>query len=817
MRQKLFLLLALLVSTTMAWADDSGTCGDGVTWTLTGTTLTISGTGEGSGAMENYSTPNDQPWHSSRSSITAISIENGVTSIGDYAFAYCEKLASVNIPSSVTSIGYQAFYNCTNLASLTIPSSVKSIGDCVTGSCTALETITVEDLNTVYYSANNAIIEKDSKKLVAASKNTVIPDDVKSIGVNAFLGNTSLTSISIPNSVTIIEAGAFEGCTNLASVTIPASVTSIGGGAFNNCSSLASVYVLATTPPALGNYYVFYNNATGRKIYVPSDNLSAYQGATFWSSYSSDMVGYSSCGDNVYYALDGAKLTIFGNGAMADYENDSERPWHDSRSNITAISIENGVTSIGVNAFRNCDNASLTSITIPSSVTSIGNNAFSGCKKLASVTFAEGSQLTTIGYYAFSLCEKLASITIPNSVTSIEGSAFWYCSGLQSITIPASVTSIGTGVLSQCGSLETITVESGNEYYISETNALIEKSSFTLISGCKNTIIPSYVTSIGSYAFQGMSGLTSITIPNSVTSIGDEAFESCTNLASVTIPSSVTSIGDQAFFNRTCHASVTCWTTKVPSLELGVFDCCTNLTIYVLSDLVDDYQAAENWSSYADNIQAIGNPAAVTANAITGDFAGNWCTYYNSNANVQVDDNTTIYTISATSGTTATLSAVSNKIIKAGEGVILKSTASPITLTYTSTAATDADYESNLLEGFDATTTISTSAYANKVIYTLAKDNGLGLYKYYDNVSSEKYITNTTLGANKAFLPLDEAASASSFLFSMDDVTDVREKVTVNSEKLATAQWYTLDGRKLPGKPSQKGIYIMNGKKVIVK
>ena len=162
----------------------------------------------------------------------------------------------------------------------------------------------------------------------------------------------------------------------------------------------------------------------------------------------------------------------------------------DAESDITEITIPEGVTSIGGSAFYGCSN--LTSVTIPDSVTSIGGSAFSGCSSLTSITIPEG--VTSIGKWAFADCSNLTSVTIPDGVTSIAGGAFCNCSSLTSITIPDSVTSIG-----------------------------------------------------GS-AFSGCSSLTSITIPDSVTSIGDRAFYNCSSLTSITIPDSVTSIGKMAFY-----------------------------------------------------------------------------------------------------------------------------------------------------------------------------------------------------------------------------------------------------------------------------
>ena len=157
--------------------------------------------------------------------------------------------------------------------------------------------------------------------------------------------------------------------------------------------------------------------------------------------------------------------------------------------------------------------------------------------------------VTSIGREAFRDCFYLTSITIPNSVTSIGYDAFRDCSRLTSIRIPNSVTYIGSEALYNCQGLTSIVVDGNNTKYDSreDCNAIIKTETNTLIAGCKNTIIPNSVTRIGTYAFAKCTGLKSITIPNSVTGIGSSAFENCTGLKSITIPNSVTSIGDYAF------------------------------------------------------------------------------------------------------------------------------------------------------------------------------------------------------------------------------------------------------------------------------
>ena len=180
------------------------------------------------------------------------------------------------------------------------------------------------------------------------------------------------------------------------------------------------------------------------------------------------------------------------------------------------------------------------------------------------------------------------SLTIPSSViyggttysvTKIGSWVFANCSGLMSVTIPNSVTSIGDEVFFNCTGLESITVESGNAKYDSRNNcnAIIESASKILIAGCKNTVIPNSVTSIGKYAYYGCTSLTSVSIPNSVITIDDYAFSDCNGLTSVNIGNSVTSIGNSAFFRCTGLTSLTIG-NSVTSIGNRAFQNCSGLT-----------------------------------------------------------------------------------------------------------------------------------------------------------------------------------------------------------------------------------------------
>jgi hypothetical protein len=177
--------------------------------------------------------------------LTSITIEDGVKSIGKYAFFGCTNLASVTIPNSVTSIGDWAFSGYTGLTSVTIPSSVTSIGDWAFSGYVGLTSITVADDNAHYSSVDGVLFNKTKDTLIRYPSEKsdayyTIPSSVTSIGNWAFYGSANLTSVTIPDGVESIGVWAFAH-SGLMSVTIPGSVTSIGEGAFYECANLTSV------------------------------------------------------------------------------------------------------------------------------------------------------------------------------------------------------------------------------------------------------------------------------------------------------------------------------------------------------------------------------------------------------------------------------------------------------------------------------------------------------------------------------------------------------------------------------------------------
>ena len=289
-------------------------------------------------------------------------------------------------------------------------------------------------------------------------------------------------------------------------------------------------------------------------------------------------------------------------------------------SSLSQITIPNSVHAIGECAFQECsqlnnivipdiveeigdhafDYSGLTQITLGNSLKRIGNNAFTGCQ-FSSLTLPEG--LLTIGENAFSECAVMEAINLPGTLTSIGDLAFDMCGSLSGITIPASVTHIGSEAFEECHSLISMLVEPTNNVYDSRENcnAIIETSTNTLISGCKNSFIPNTITAIGDYAFVLCSGLDSISIPESVGFIGNNAFIGCPDLKDIIIGSNVSSIGEYAFLDCEEVRTVTCLASIPPSMfGQECFSSCVydNAVLKVPSASLGGYTLTDYWNRF---------------------------------------------------------------------------------------------------------------------------------------------------------------------------------------------------------------------------
>ena len=450
-------------------------------------------------------------------------IPSTVTCIDYAAFYGCSNLTGVTIPSSVTRIKGSAFYGCSLLTSVTIPESVTIIGEELFYGCTSLTSITLPSTPTVI----GAYMFCGCSNLASIT----IPTNILWIANYAFSNCTSLESIIIPEGVTDISLYAFSGCVNLTSISIPTTLTTVSNNVFDGCTSLTAVNFNGTQAQreavesgwsTEGNDTFF--NATWHYVEVPTIVNSGYCGA-------------EGDGTNLTWTLyNNGELVISGSGEMANFNSGNPIPWSEYRSSITTVTIEDGTTTVGVSAFRECTN--LTSVSLPTSLLTLSALAFNGCTSLTSIVIPEG--IDTVGASCFQNCTSLTTVSLPSTLRTIENSAFLYCSNLENISLPEGLSTVEVKAFSGCNSIRTITIPAG---LTSISNYMFEHCHMLT-----SVTIPSGVTSIGDYAFQDC-GLTEVVLPVGLLTVGNTAFKNCGSLASVTIPYSLTQIDYSAFAN----------------------------------------------------------------------------------------------------------------------------------------------------------------------------------------------------------------------------------------------------------------------------
>ena len=532
-------------------ADDttaSGTCGidgngDNLTWTLDSTgTLTISGTGEMAYYQQDSSSGEIAPWR--QLNVKKVVIEEGVITIGQYAFYGCEALESVSLPESMLSFNNFAFEYCSSLKSITIPDKVWSIGQAAFSGCTALTSVTISNASKLQSIADSTF--EDCTSLTSVT----IPSSATSIGERAFYGCKALTGITIPASVTSIGSYAFYGCSSLESVTIPGTKT-IGESAFFGCTSLTSVTISEGVETIGESAFLSCNKLTSVTIpkSVKSIGKNAFSYCTGLTSLTIsegvetiDESAFSNCTGltNVTIPDSVSSLAYFAFGGCTQ---------------LKEVTLPANIETIAGSTFEKC--SGLESVTIPEKVKSIGTYAFYECTGLTSVTLSEG--VTTIGESAFEECTSLPSITIPKSVKSIEKFAFWHCSSLKKVTYNGTETEwknisgydsaftnlnvemvygkvelIASG---SCSDSLTWKLDSEGTLTISGTGAMTDYASLTVPWSnytINKVVIDNGVTTIGHYAFKDCSSLERVTIPASVTSIDINAFDGCSSLQNVT-------------------------------------------------------------------------------------------------------------------------------------------------------------------------------------------------------------------------------------------------------------------------------------------
>lgn len=536
--------------------------------------------------------------------ITAVTLPDGLTSIGDNAFRGCTQLTSIVIPDSVTDVGAYCFYGCTALESATlsanlydlsnrvfegcsslgnvvIPDSVQYIYSGAFWNCvsmtqinipknvsyidagafgassdyseTKLASITVAEGNEDFSIVDGMLVHTNTQQLLAypggrTDESVTIPEGIVHIALHAFSLSDSLKSVTVPDHVKTIDESAFHYCSALETVILEEGVKTIGGFAFRECCRLTSI----TIPESVDNI--------GNHVFALGYDEDLGEVHTVVVTTPSGSYAEEWCLANGVMLSEGMERFVEGNYVFTKFHDTlllTKYMGSEAEVVIPATAGGMNLTLIGKSAFFN--NNSLRSVTVPEGVKTIGAEAFYACKNLHTVNLP--STLESIGDYAFGEDWEIVSLTLPDGLKSIGKGAFMYCEVLEEITIPGSVDTVGDSAFSDCYALKKL-VLNGCRYVdhfafqdcsslesvtIAEGLEDIGAYTFARCTSLKEVVFPQSMTSFDNYILTGCSALERVEFKGAVDSIGISAFNRCGSLTEVVLPEGLKVINEYAF------------------------------------------------------------------------------------------------------------------------------------------------------------------------------------------------------------------------------------------------------------------------------
>ena len=520
-----------------------GTCGENLTWVLDANgVLTISGTGD----MANYSS-GTAPWYSYADRITSLLLNEGITTIGSYAFYRCtEMTGDLVIPDSVTTISNYAFDTCAGFhGTLTLSENLTTLGAFAFLNCSGI------------------------------TGEIVVPDGITAMNVGVFSGMAKVTSLVFSENM----ADIYTGFTNYLH-------------AFYGMTSLKEITFNSLKVPTIGSYTPFPNMTSLETVYVPAASYADY--AARYKSYLPSSARLTSIGAASDFQVEDTVLVAYlgdgGDVVIPDEVTEIGTSAFQNCTSLTKVTIPSSVVAIGAYAFNGC--TGLNEIVFSEGLERISDSAFTGCGNLTELSFP--STLTNIGASAFQNCTGLSGLALPENLSIIGSYAFSGCTGMTGgLTIPGSVSSMGEYAFQNCTGLDgKLIIEAGEAKTIGSY----------AFSGCKKLTgveLGNGITTLGNYTFSNCSAMAGdLVIPDSVTIIGDYAFYNCKGFqGTLTLPENLTKLGAFAFQNCSGITGEIVVPDGITVMNQGVFSGMAKVTSLVFSEnMADIYTSATNYN-----------------------------------------------------------------------------------------------------------------------------------------------------------------------------------------------------------------------------
>ena len=661
------------------------------------------------------------------------------------------------ITYTVKKIGDSAFKNCSGLTAVTFPDGLKSIGNSSFEKCEALQSVIFPD--GIEYIGNMAFSHCHALTTVH------LPESITKTGYSAFSACWNLTSVIISKNLTRLRDGVFSGCRSLTTIHIPNGVKTIESWAFHGCTNLSELSIPASVDSIGGRS--FYNCPNIKNLFWDS-NLPP-RDALEESGCNLESITIGKNASFRFLALDGWRYAIINNSYLSSIKVEEGNPKYDSRNDCNAL-IETATNKLLIG----CANT-----IIPKDVVSLGKRAFFGVYNLTSITIP--NNVTTIEDGAFTSCKNLTSISLSANMKAIGTSTFVECTSLTDVTIPEGIIEIKPGAFSRCFSLETID-------------------------------LPNSLQSIGSEAFREDSALVSITLPPNVTTIGTAAFWRCTSLADVNFLSKVKTIEKYTFCDCPSLTSIT-----LPASVTEICDYAFSYTPNLMEIILKSNPKIGNLNTKAKLILSLDDTEI-------SDFASNANTYSQATWSRTLDEGKygTIVCPFALSSQSKSDYVFYELAACEDDGLIFQKVSNPqpgVPYLYKNANGKKADQLTSIKKVTVTTSINSPAAVGNwqmKGTYEpifIDNKNDLKSVYFISNNKVMNATTDVTIAPLRAYF--EGPSSAHSPVFSIRTSDGNTTLVDVQTMEEMSHTRYDLSGRNMNA--TEKGIYIMNGKKYLVK